>query len=62
MDIFNTLSGILFRVSAWYFKSKADGKIDASEWAQLLNVILNTLEDEGVKVDVTVRDNETGVI
>ena len=53
--MFDKISNILFKLSAWYFQAKADGKIDADEWEKLVALILSTLEDEGVKVDVKVK-------
>ena len=53
--MFDKISNILFKLSAWYFQAKADGKIDAVEWEKLVALILSSLEDEGVKVDVKVK-------
>ena len=54
--MFDTISKILFKVSAWYFAAKADGKVDAKEWAALVRLILDSLEAEGVNVDLNIRD------
>ena len=53
--MFDKISTILFRISAWYFSAKADGKIDSDEWEKLVALILTSLEQEGVQVDVKVK-------
>ena len=55
--MFNKISSILFKLSAWYFQAKADGKIDADEWEKLLALILSSLEEEGVNVEWTPPDS-----
>ena len=53
--MFDNISKILLRVSSWYFKVRADGKIDKQEWAELVRLILDILDEEGVDIDVEIR-------
>lgn len=54
MNWFSIAMKISQRVLAWVFTALADGKVTKEEWQQLARVILDSVEDAGVEVELDV--------
>jgi hypothetical protein len=58
MEWFGIAIKIAQRVMAWVFTSLADGKVTDKEWAELSVVILESIKDAGVDVQLDVGKKE----